>query len=299
MRLLKIIRYDYLILLAVAQLIFRYGFLEQQPHLPMALNDWQYLLLVLSSVLIAAGGAVMEAISGPEKHNQSITEEKGFTIYMAVTLIGVALGGYIAYLNMRTEFIAAFIVAAAMLYIAVTNFRSTLLMPNLLISITVALSIVIIGIFNFYPYMMMSGSDFLRTIFEVILDYAYFAFVIAFLLTLVNDQKNTDSDYNSGKTTLSILLGRDRAARILFFLTIIPAAMALYYANSYLLQYELMFALGYVLLFVLGPLIYFAIKLWSAKTPKDFSHLAKVLVLVMLFAAISIAVVTFNIKYNA
>lgn len=299
MKILKIVQYEYLILLAAAQLIFRYGFLEQQPHLPLALNGWQYLLLVLSSVLIAAGGAVMEAISGPEKHNQEITEEKGFNIYMAVTLIGVALGGYIAYLNMRTEFIAAFIVGAAMLYIAVTNFRTTLLMPNLLISITVALSIIIVGIFNFYPFMMMSGSEYLKTNFEVILDYSYFAFVIAFILTLVNDQKNTDADYNSGKTTLPILLGRDRAARILFFITIIPAAMVMYYANSYLLKYELFYALGYVLLFILGPIIYFAIKLWTAKTPGDYAHLAKALKLVLLFAAVSVAVVTFNIKYNA
>jgi hypothetical protein len=299
MKFLKLIRYDYLILLAFTQLIFRYGFLELQPNLPMVLNDWQYLLLVLASVLIAAGGAIMEAISGPDKHNQIITEEKGYNIYMAVTLTGIALGGYIAHLNMRIEFIAAFVVAAAMLYIAVTNFRTTLLVPNFLIAITAALSIIIIGIFNFYPFMSLSGSGFLKAIFEVILDYAYFAFVIAFLHTLVSDQKNTDSDYNSGKTTLPIVLGRDRAARILFFITIIPAAMVLYYVNSFLLRFELMFALGYVLLFVLAPLIYFAIKLWTAKTPKDFEHLAIVLKIVILFAAVSIAVVTYNITNNA
>src|SRR5690606_30661393 len=144
--------------------------------------------------------------------------------------------------------------------------------PNILISLTVALSLIIIGIFNFYPYMQLSGSEFLKTIFEVILDYAYFTFAVAFILTLINDLKNTDAAYNSGKTTLPIILGRDRAARILFFLCIIPVAMVLYYANNYLLKVELLIALGYVLLFVLGPLIYCAIKLWTAKTPKDFSH---------------------------
>lgn len=298
MKLLKIMRYENLILLAASQLIFRYGFLELQPELPMVLNHWQYLLLVVASVLIAAGGGVMETISGPDKYNEHITEEKGYNIYMAVTLTGIALGGYIAYLNMRLEFIAAFIVGAAMLYIATTNFRTTLLMPNILISLTVALSLIIIGIFNFYPYMQMSGSEYLKTIFEVILDYAYFAFVVAFMLTLVYDLKNTDADYNSGKTSLPIILGRDRAARILFFICIVPAAMAIYYANNYLLKFELLFALGYVLLFVVGPLLYFAIKLWSAKTPKDFNHLAIVLKLIMLFAAISIAVVTLNINYN-
>jgi len=297
MKFLKLIRYQNLILLAVAQLIFRFGFLELQPNLPLSLNTWQYLLFVLSSVLIAAGGGIMDTISGYGKESTIISEEKGYNIYMAVTLIGVGLGGYIASANMRTEFVAAFIVAAAMLYIAATNFRSTILMPNILTSLTVAMSIILIGVFNFYPFMRMSGSEFILPIFEVLLDYGYFAFVITFMLTLVTDLKNTDADYNSGKSTLPIALGRDRAAKILFFITIIPAAMLLYYANTYLI--ELIYAVGYLLLFLMGPLVYFAIKLWSAKTPKDYSHLASVLKLIMLFAAISIVIITYNIQNNA
>ena len=297
MNFLKLIRYQNLILLAVAQLIFRFGFLELQPNLPLSLNTWQYLLFVLASVLIAAGGGIMDTISGHCKESDIISEEKGYNIYMGVTLVGVGLGGYIASVNMRTEFVAAFIVAAAMLYIAATNFRSTILMPNILTSLTVAMSIILIGVFNFYPFMRMSGSEFILPIFEVLLDYGYFAFVIAFMLTLVTDLKNTDADYNSGKSTLPIALGRDRAAKILFFITIIPAAMLLYYANTYLI--ELIYAVGYLLLFLMGPLVYFAIKLWSAKTPKDYSHLASVLKLIMLFAAISIVVITYNIQNNA
>ena len=296
MKLLKIIRYDYLIILAFTQFIFRYGFLDLQ-QIPMSLNEWQYLLLVIACVLIAAGGAVMEYISGPDKHNHLITEDKGYNIYMAVTFAGVALGGYIAYINTRTEFIAAFVVAAAMLYIAATNFRNTMLMPNVLISITAALSIVLVGVFNFYPFMLTGGSEYLSTIFKIILDYSYFGFVLTFMLTLVYNLKNTDTDYNSGKVTLPIILGRERAAKILFFITILPAAMILYYCNTYL--HNLIFALGYVLLFVLGPIIYFAIKLWTAKTPKDFAVLGIVLKLTMLFTAISVVVITLNIRNNA
>lgn len=35
------------------QVLFRYSFLKQQ-NIPLALSDWQYGLLVLSTVLIAA-----------------------------------------------------------------------------------------------------------------------------------------------------------------------------------------------------------------------------------------------------
>jgi 4-hydroxybenzoate polyprenyltransferase len=59
MKYLKLIRYQNLLILAFMQLI-RYGFLKLQ-NIPLALTDW-YLLLVLSTVLIAAAGYVINNI---------------------------------------------------------------------------------------------------------------------------------------------------------------------------------------------------------------------------------------------
>ena len=50
---LKLIRYRHLLLLAFMQLIFRYGFLKLQ-NIPLALADWQYILLVFSTLCLAA-----------------------------------------------------------------------------------------------------------------------------------------------------------------------------------------------------------------------------------------------------
>jgi 4-hydroxybenzoate polyprenyltransferase len=57
---LKLIHYRHLLLLAFMQLIFRYGYLKLQ-NIPLALIDWQYILLVLSTVCLAAGGAIINA----------------------------------------------------------------------------------------------------------------------------------------------------------------------------------------------------------------------------------------------
>ena len=61
MKYLKLIRYQNLLMLALMQLIFRYGFLKLE-NIPLALADWQYLLLVLATVLLAAGGYVINNI---------------------------------------------------------------------------------------------------------------------------------------------------------------------------------------------------------------------------------------------
>ena len=47
------------------QLIFRYGFLKLQ-NIPLALNHFQYGLLVLSTVLIAAAGYIINDIFDQE-----------------------------------------------------------------------------------------------------------------------------------------------------------------------------------------------------------------------------------------
>ena len=61
MNYLKLIRYQNLLMLALMQLIFRYGFLELQ-NIPLALADWQYGILVLATVCIAAGGYIINNI---------------------------------------------------------------------------------------------------------------------------------------------------------------------------------------------------------------------------------------------
>jgi hypothetical protein len=55
MNYLKLIRYQNLLLLAFMQLVFRYGFLKFQ-NISLGLTDFEYVLLVLATVLIAAAG---------------------------------------------------------------------------------------------------------------------------------------------------------------------------------------------------------------------------------------------------
>jgi 4-hydroxybenzoate polyprenyltransferase len=102
MKYLKLIRYQNLIL-AFMQLIFRYGFLKLQ-NIPLALTDWQYLLLVLSTVLIAAAGYVINNIFDQDTDLRinligsckSITESAAYNIYAVLNISGVAIGFYLS-----------------------------------------------------------------------------------------------------------------------------------------------------------------------------------------------------------
>ena len=113
MNFLNLIRYKNLLMLAFMQLVFRYGFLKLQ-KIDLALAHWQYALLVLSTVLIAAAGYVIndimdqetDAINKPEKVvvGKSITEEVAYNWYFGFNIVGMLLGYYLADFVNKTSF---------------------------------------------------------------------------------------------------------------------------------------------------------------------------------------------------
>ncbi len=298
MKFLKLIGFGNLLLLAFAQLILKYGLLDYQEGLPMSLNDSNYLLLVAASVLIAAGGFLITNITAHGSERYGLSESAAYYIYGGFTITGLVIGYYLADLIGRPSFMIAFAIAVGTLYFYSTNLRESLLLGNVVIAFVMGLSIIIIGVFALYPVVSSKiETQQLRLLFRIIVDYSIFAVVLGFITTLLNDLKNTDADYNEGLNTLPIAIGKKRAVKVTFALGIIAAGLIVYYINANLK--ELLWAMGYLLLFILGPILYVLINLWSAKTSKDFATLELVLKAVLFCTALSAAVITFNIKYNA
>ena len=297
MKILRLIRFDNLLLLVVVQVIFKYGFLDQQAGLPQALTTWQYLLMVLACVLIAAGAFLINTISGDKEESKIVSEATGYNIYMALNVAAFAIGYYLSDHIGRVSFAAIFFIGAAIPFIYATNLKQSFLVSNIAIVLTVPLSIIVIAVYNLYPVTFAENREYLGIIFQVMLDYSIFLFVIALIYSFVKDLHDTDHDYNSGYNTLPIAMGKERTSKIVSLLTLIPLGMLLYYGNTYIV--ELVWALGFSLVFVVGPLIYFMIKMWGSTSQKEYRHLAIVLKLVMFFTVLSIVVVTYNINSNA
>jgi 4-hydroxybenzoate polyprenyltransferase len=292
---IKLFNIPALVLLAVCMFAFRYGFLTQQEGFIPALNEWQYALLVLSCVLIGAGGFLMNnAFGAGRDNNPGITEATGYNIYIGLNVVAMGIGYYIANLYERPVYMGIFIVGSATLYLYATSLKQSFLISNILLALVITLPLAAIGIFNIYYALTDENFGIARLMFKVLLDYLIFTFVINLILTFVNDLANSDADYNAGLNTLPIALGRARATRIVFGLAVIPAAAVLFYAKQYLI--DLTWALCFVLVFIGGPLAFVLIKLWGATSPKDYRQLEGALKLVLLFTALSVGVITFNIK---
>ena len=308
MKYLKLIRYQNLLMLALMQLIFRYGFLELQ-NIPLALADWQYLLLVLATASIAAGGYIINNIFDVETDTENkpenvivgkfISETKAYNLYIGFTVIGVAIGFYLSNVIDKPSFASVFIIIAATLYFYATSLKQSLLIGNFIVALLLSFSVIIIGIFDLYPVTYQENRPFMGLLFSILIDYAIFAFILNFIREIVKDLQDVAGDSSQGMNTLPIAFGKVKTTKLVFGLSIIPIILILNYINTNLFSAGLFYGTLFGIVFILAPLLYFTTKIWSANSKKDFHHLSTVLKWILFFGILSIVVISLNIKYNA
>ena len=308
MNLLKLIRYQNLLMLALMQFLFRYGFLKLQ-NVQLALTDWQYGLLVLATVSIAAGGYIINAILDVKTDTDnrpntiiigdSISEAKGYNLYIGFTVIGVVSGFYLSNTINKPSFASLFIIIAATLYFYSLSLKQSLLIGNLIVALLLSFSLLIVGVFDLYPVTSEENRPIMGLLFGILLDYAIFAFLLNFIREIVKDLEDVKGDSNQGMRTLPIIFGVKKTTKLVLALSLIPIICILYYLNYYLFQSGLIISTIYGFVFILAPLIYFTLTIGSARQTKDFHHLSAVLKWVLFFGILSIVVISLNIKHHA
>ena len=304
MKYLKLIKYQNLLLLATMLLVFRYLFLTQS-YIDLALTDFNYLLLVLSTVCIAAGGAVMQHIVNQEEdeiiHPQSrlvgntITETSAYNWYIGLTIVGVGIGFYLANVIYKPTFASLFVLVATLLYVQATNLKQIPFINNCITALLVAIPIVTIALFDVFPATDATNKVRMGEVFGILIDYAIFSFFLVLLKELVNDLKNKHNDEMVGNTTLATRLELLKTKIIIGVFVVLILAMILYYCKNYL--FELNLALYYILITMVGPLLLVGLKLINSTNAKEFIVLNRVLQFVLITSLFSIAVIIYSIQH--
>jgi len=291
----NLIRWKNLLLIVLVQILIKYALIERFTN-DFTLNTLEFIFLVLATVCIASAGNIIndiydvetDLVNNPDNIivGDSISEKTALNLFIIFNVIGVGLGFYLSNLVGKSGFSAIFVIISALLYIYATYLKQTLLIGNLVISVLVALSIIIVGLFDLLPAISFQNQQSHLNIFKIILDYSIFAFFLNLLREIIKDIEDINGDYKAEMKTLPILIGRERTTLLVFILSFVPLFVLIYYITTYWYMQPL--GVLYFLVFVVAPIIYFTIKAYSASSKRDLHHLSNVLKLAMLFGVLSL-----------
>lgn len=294
LNILKLIRWKNLLLIALVQLLIKYALFEPF-GVTITLNSFGISVLILATLCLAAAGNIIndiydvetDLVNKPERVivGKSVSEKTAYNLFFVLNIIGVALGFYLSHVVGKSPFFTLFVIISALLYIYASYLKQLPLVGNLVISVLVALSLIIVSIFDLLPAINASNKENQTMFFKIVLDYAFFAFIINLIREMVKDMEDIEGDHKAKMNTLPIAIGRGRANKIIFFISLIPIVAVVSYITTFLYKQEL--AVIYFLLLIIAPLIYISIKIFSAKRKIDYTHISVILKLVMLFGMLS------------
>ncbi|WP_303315675.1 geranylgeranylglycerol-phosphate geranylgeranyltransferase [Flavivirga abyssicola] len=306
MNFLNLIRWKNLLMITLVQLLIKYAFLEPFGA-QTSLTSIGITLLILATIFIAAAGNIIndiydvdtDLVNKPNKLiiGKSISEKTAYNLFIVFNVIGVGLGFYVSHLVGKSPFFSIFVIISALLYVYATYLKRTLLIGNIIISVLVALSVIIVGVFELLPPITPQNQQIQLAFFKIIFNYAVFAFIINLLREIAKDIEDIDGDHKAGMNTLPIAIGRERATKVLFVLSLVPLFIITLYTINEL--YKSQIAVLYAILLIIGPLFYISIKTFSASTKKDHHHISNILKLVMLFGMLSLLLYKYIFLHNA
>ncbi len=287
-------------LFIVALTQFLLEFLILIPNLEKAgvapvLDMPRFLLLVLSTVLIAAGGYVIndiedveiDRINKPEKQivGRLITVRRAWIYYVSLFAVGLVISLYLALYIDNLPLLAIYPAAWLLLYLYSRYFKKMPLIGNLTVAFFCAFVAGIVWFAEREAYFNLQEKSpevfwDLTVIFGI---YMFFAFVSTLYREIIKDLEDYRGDKENGCRTLPVVLGLTKAKTAttvvgtVFLGGILSLAMYFLQSDRYSLS-----ALIFIGLCMFLPLIYSLVLTFTSREKKDYkrnSRIAKVLML--------------------
>ncbi len=291
-------------MLAAIQLLFKYVYFSAF-GIDTSLSNLQFFILITATLCIAAAGYIRndmydmaaDSINKPGK----VLVQKIFSLktaklwYYLLNIIGFFAGLYIAITVGKPSFVAIFVITILLLKVYNSDLKKRPVIGNILVSLLVSLSILIVGVFDIIPAVNEYNAKDQYYAFKVLTDYALFAFMYMLLREMVKDVEDVEGDREMNMQTLPILIGRKRTKYFVFTLSFIPLITVTYYSFKNFINVP--FILAYMLIVVMFLHLYYMTKLLYANAKEDYIKLSKILKLIMLLGMFSIVLISLTIYY--
>ena len=305
---LRLIRLPNLIIVALTMILMRYAVLKPLLNaLPVAMADnplivtrmafqigwFDFLILVLSTVLITAGGYVINDYfdirtdlinRGSIIVGNTISRRMAMLYHNVFSFLGVA-GGF--YLSARIGYFwlgTLFLLVSGLLYFYSVTYKRQFLIGNLIVAFLTAMVPFMVVLFEAPPiYKMYSATTVsfpgVRLMYYWVGGFALFAFMTTLIREIIKDIEDYEGDLTFGRKTLPVVSGLV-ATRLIAVLLAVFTIILLYIVCFRYLPGKL--TLAYVTLFVALPFIWVIFRVLVSKNRAELHKASRMMKIIML-----------------
>lgn len=264
------------------------------------LNDFNFNLLVLSTVLISAAGYIIndyfdvqiDIVNKPDKVviGKSMHRRLAMALHTMMNIAGVSIGFYIGWEigNIQLGFVQ--LISSGLLWFYSTNYKRQFIIGNVIVSLLSALVVIVVGFYEPILYNALSNSaqEASGKILYTLSAYSFFAFITSMIREIVKDIEDSkgDADYNC--KTIPIVLGIRKSKTIVFILTVILIG-TIGFIQFKQLAHNYIHPFLYVLFFIQTPLLYMLWQLRKAEEQNEFHQISGIIKGIMLMGILSMA----------
>ena len=310
---LKLVRWQNLVIVFLTQL-FAWGCvilpMRHYSPVPLVLGWNNFMLLSLSTVLIAAAGYIIndyfdvkiDIINRPEKLilEKRIPIKLAILVHTVLNLVAIFLAVVVARRAGHYSFIAMQLGCTLMLWLYSTTFKRKFVSGNVIVSILTAFTIAVLMLYEnairyylFEDFFIYAGDLLIPNPVWVLGTYAFFAFMLTWMREIVKDMEDFKGDAEQGCVTMPIKWGLLRSARftqLLGLLTVIPLVIGV----AKLLK-EQWYVLGiYTLLGLATPILVWMYYLPKGATTKHYGKESRYLKIIMVLGVVSLIIYYFQ-----
>lgn len=261
-------------------------------HEAPSVSGFHFLLMVLSTVLIAAGGYIINDIEDVETDRinkpsrvligNTISKDAGWNIYLLITFTGICIGFYLTLIK-NVRYVAYIeMVAAGMLYFYSTTYKRMILIGNILVAGLSAFSIALV-------YLIEPAGAAIEPLKILASAYVAFAFVISLAREIIKDIEDLKGDKESDCNTLPVAAGVG-ISKILVFCLLLLVLVALIIAQLISHQWDARISFIYVVLFIQIPLLLLLVSIVIASDEADYARCSVLAKTIMVTGILSMPV---------
>ncbi len=301
---LRLIRVLNLLFIAMTQVLFQHAIVEtllNKANAPRVLSNTHFILLVVSSLLIAAAGYIIndyfdlniDAINKPQKLvvEKHIKRRWAILWHMSLSLAGLMISLYVSWRTGAWWLGIANTGCVIALWFYSTTFKKRMLSGNIIISLLTAWVVFVVGLITLYVMKFGPGSAAWFAVektklLRLTILYASFAFIISVIREVIKDMEDLPGDARYGCRTMPIVWGVN-ASKVFAATWLVVLIAALAIVQVYVLPFQWWWPALYSTLLIVAPLVVILRKLYKATSPKDFHQISNWLKFVMLTGILS------------